>query len=154
MMQAGPSQTAQERREAARAHAASLGIDEDYISLLIDTFYGRIREDDLLGPIFENEITDGWAPHLAKMKRFWSSVALHSGSYAGKPVPAHQKLHDVEPGHFDHWLSLFRTTLEDTAPSPEAAAYFMERAERIAESLKLAMFGHLEILAVQAREAS
>ena len=30
---------------------------------------------------------------------------------------------------------------KDTGPSREALGYFMERAERIAESLQLAMFG-------------
>ena len=47
----------------------------------------------------------------------------------------------VEPMHFTIWLALFRQTLEDTAASQEAVAYLMERAERIAESLQLAMFG-------------
>ena len=33
-------------------------------------------------------------------------------------------------------------TLRDTASTPEAVDYFMERAERIAQSLQLAMFGY------------
>ena len=132
---------AEERRAEIQAHANRIGITEDYISMLVETFYERIRAHGLIGPIFEEAIGDDWAPHLAKMKQFWSSVALNSGAYSGKPVPAHQKLSRAEPWHFDIWLTLFCQTLEDTAPSREAAAYFMERAERIAQSLQLAMFG-------------
>jgi hemoglobin len=75
------------------------------------------------------------------MKSFWASVALNAGTYSGQPVPAHKKLSQVEQSHFQTWLALFRQTLQDTAPAPEAVDYFMERANRIAESLQLAMFG-------------
>ena len=73
------------------------------------------------------------------------SVAFNAGRYSGRPVPAHQKLAHVEPRHFNIWLALFRQTLEDTAPSPAAVLFFMERAERIAQSLQLAMFGLPEL---------
>ena len=133
--------TAAARRAQLQAEAAALGIDDAYISTLVDTFYERVRENPLIGPIFDEAIGDGWAPHLARMKDFWASVALNAGRYSGKPVPAHKKLSNVQPWHFKIWLALFRATLEDTAPSPEAAHYFMIRAERIAQSLQLAMFG-------------
>jgi hemoglobin len=47
----------------------------------------------------------------------------------------------VQPWHFNLRLALFRQTLEEIAPTPEAVDYMMVRADRIAESLKLAMFG-------------
>lgn len=131
-----------ERRAEIQAHAASLGIDEDYISILVDTFYGHIRDHALIGPIFEQAIGDDWDRHLAKMKAFWASVALSAGTYSGKPVPAHVKhRQQIEPWHFNIWLALFEQTLKDTAPTTGAVAYFMEKAERIAQSLKFAMFG-------------
>lgn len=133
--------SAHERRAQIQANAAAIGIDEAYVSQLVDAFYIRIRAHDVLGPIFEEVIGDNWDPHLARMKAFWTSVALNAGTYSGKPVPVHRKLTRVEPGHFDIWLGLFRQTLADTAPSEAAIGYFMERANRIAESLQLAMFG-------------
>ncbi len=133
-------QAANQRREQLQAEATAMGIDDDYISLLVDTFYTRVRQDSVLGPIFEKAIGDNWGTHLAKMKDFWASVAFNAGRYTGKPVPKHQKLNDVTPQHFTLWLSLFRQTLEETAPSDEVVTYFMERAERIAKSLQLAMF--------------
>lgn len=133
--------SAEERREEILAHAAALGINEAYISTLVETFYTRVRAHPLLGPVFERAITD-WPPHLATMKAFWASVALNAGLYSGKPVPAHAKHREIAPWHFDIWLGLFELTLRDTAPTPGAAAYFMERAERIGQSLQLAMFGY------------
>ena len=133
--------SAEERREEIRANAAAMGIDEAYISTLVETFYTRIRAHPLLGPIFENAIGNDWDRHLGTMKNFWASVALNAGAYSGKPVPAHAKHDEIQPWHFNIWLALFEQTLKDTAPTPGAVAYFMERAERIAQSLQLAMFG-------------
>lgn len=130
-----------ERREAIRAHAATLGIDEAYISTLVETFYGRVRADAVLGPVFENAIGDHWPEHLARMKDFWASVTLNAGRYSGRPVPAHKKHASIRPEHFGTWLALFEQTLVDTAPTAAAVPYFMERAHRIARSLQLALFG-------------
>lgn len=130
-----------ERRAEIQTNAAQMGIDDEYISRLVDTFYARIKADETLGPIFAGNV-ENWDTHLSKMKNFWSSVALHSSRYSGKPVPAHVKMaEEVAPEHFNLWLALFNKTLEDTAPSKAAIPYFMNRAERIANSLQLAMFG-------------
>lgn len=136
------TQRVNERRQTVQSHAASLGIDEAYISSLVEMFYERIQGDAVLGPVFARVIgSSDWAPHLATMKNFWSSVALSTGRYSGQPVPKHKAIANVEEAHFALWLSLFEATLHDTAPSKEAVDYFMERANRIAQSLKLALFG-------------
>jgi hemoglobin len=127
-------------RENARDDAAALGIDHDFIGLLVDSFYDRIRLHEELGPIFNEAIGDNWGPHLDTMKRFWASVALHDASYSGRPVPAHMKLEGLNPGMFATWLNLFETTLNDIAPTPDTPAFFMERARRIANSLQLNIF--------------
>ena len=134
------TRSAEERRRDIQAHAASLGIDDAFIETLVETFYGRVREHDRLGPIFNGEIDD-WPGHLAKLKDFWASVAMSAGRYSGKPVPAHMKLEGVRREDFGEWLGLFRRTLEDISPGAETVDYFMVRAERIAQSLQLAMFG-------------
>ena len=129
------------RRADIQANAAAMGVNDAYIGVLVDTFYDRVRAHPLLGPVFDNAIGDDWDAHLARMKDFWASVALNAGRYSGKPVPAHKKHSAIQQWHFNIWLALFEQTLKDTAPSPGAVAYFMERAERIAQSLQLAMFG-------------
>ncbi|ESQ92700.1 globin [Asticcacaulis sp. AC460] len=126
-------------RDKIRAQTATLGIDEAFIDRLVEEFYARVREHPRLGPIFNNAIHD-WPDHLAKLKQFWASVALHSGSYSGRPMQAHLKVREIEPAHFGEWLYLFEQTLHDLAPDEGAVEYFMERAHRIGESLKLGLF--------------
>ena len=132
-----------DQRQHIKQKAISIGITDNYISLLVDEFYNRIRKDEILGPIFNVAIIDDhWDHHLSQMKMFWASVTMSAGTYNGQPVPAHKKhSHNFEEWHFDVWLGLFKQTLEDTAPTSDAVDYFMERAERIARSLKLAIFG-------------
>lgn len=137
-----PSSDTPTPKDDIAAKTSAMGITPDYISVLVDSFYGRIQTHEVLGPIFKTAIGEDWAPHLSQMKNFWTSVALGSGIYSGKPVPAHHKHREsIESQHFDIWLGLFRETLEDTAPSADCAEYFMVRANRIAKSLKLALFG-------------
>ncbi|WP_332654237.1 group III truncated hemoglobin [Brevundimonas sp.] len=117
---------------------AETGIDEAMIARLVDGFYDRVRADRLLGPVFADRISD-WGPHLEQMRMFWSSVALMSGVYHGRPMPKHLPL-PVDARHFDRWLELFEATAHDLCP-PAAAAHFIERARRIAESLELGIAG-------------
>ncbi len=110
------------------------------ISLLVDEFYGEVRKDARLGPIFDARLSGKWGPHLIKMKQFWSSVLLKSGTYKGRPVPAHMGLKEVESDDFQRWLGLFRPVAQRLF-SPEAAKIVIAAAERIAQSLWLVMFG-------------
>jgi hemoglobin len=126
-------------REKVRADAAALGIDEAFIDRLVEEFYARVRRHTRLGPVFDGAVHD-WPDHLAKLKSFWASVALHSGSYSGRPMQAHLKVPAIEPAHFGEWLYLFEQTLRDLAPDEGAVEYFMVRAHRIGESLKLGLF--------------
>ena len=116
------------------ACARSAILDEDMIARLVHAFYEAVRADALLGPVFEARIQD-WPVHLARMCAFWSSVMLMTGSYHGRPMERHQAL-PIDAGHFDRWLELFRRSANAVCP-PEAAALFIERAGRIAESLEL-----------------
>lgn len=118
------------------------GVDRGSIGNLVREFYAKIRSNERLGPIFAREITGDWEPHLEKMTDFWSSVILKSGDYHGRPVPAHLKLKDVTEADFEIWLALFGRTAADLF-APETAAVFVDRAHRIATSLKLAMFFRL-----------
>lgn len=136
-----PAATPPDREAAAlrRAEATArirdqTGIDEAMIDRLVETFYAKVRDDDLIGPVFAARVQD-WGPHLAQMKLFWSSVALSTGVYQGRPMPKHLPL-PIDGTHFDRWLALFETTTREVCP-PVAADHFMERARRIAESLEL-----------------
>lgn len=117
-------------------------VDRPFIGRLVRDFYRRVRADERLGPIFAGVIGEEWEPHLEKMTDFWCAVILKNGAYSGRPVPAHLKLKQVREEDFDIWLGLFRQTAAELC-DPEIAVVFVERAERIAQSLKLAMFFRL-----------
>ncbi len=126
--------------ETALSHPS---VDRAFIGALVRDFYSRVRADNRLGPIFVSEIRGDWEPHLEKMTDFWCSVILKDGAYSGRPVPAHLKLKLVREEDFDIWLGHFRRTAAERCP-PDVADVFVDRAERIARSLKLAMFFRLE----------
>ncbi len=84
----------------------------DDIKLLVDTFYGRIRENELLAPIFNVVIGDRWPQHLEKMYRFWQTVLLDEHTYYNSPFPPHAKL-PIAQNHFDTWLQLWHLTIDE-----------------------------------------
>ncbi len=90
------------------------------IRLLVDTFYGRARKDELIGPIFNNAIQDRWPEHLEKLYRFWQTILLGQHTYYGAPFMPHAGL-PIAKAHFDRWLQLFHATLDDLFTGPKAA---------------------------------
>jgi hemoglobin len=114
-------------------------VTEQSIRLLVDAFYVKVRADAVLGPIFARTIPGDWQPHLEKMVAFWSSVMLTCGRYKGNPVIKHLVIPCMTPELFTRWLALFDATCRELFDDDVAAA-FRGKAERIAESLKLALF--------------
>ena len=133
------SEMEQRRARMVAEIVARTGIDEPMIERVVRGFYAKVRQDPLIGPVFEARVTD-WEPHLQRMCAFWSSVALRSGRYHGSPMVKHMPL-PVDAAHFDRWLALFRETVRELCP-PAAQAHFIERAERIAESLEMGVATH------------
>ena len=123
-------------------------ITEPAIAALVASFYGKARRDPLIGPIFNDTVED-WDAHLRTLNAFWSSVMLTSGRYKGNPMAAHLKL-PIEPRFFERWLALWRETSAELF-APDLALQFRAKAERIAESLKLALFYRpAEVMAARA----
>jgi len=119
-----------------------MSIDEDGIHRLVHGFYGAIRDDALLGPIFNREISpERWPEHLEKMCSFWSSVLLRSNRYDGRPLPPHLALAELSDDHFQRWLDLFRRAACQAFDEAGASAV-TALAERIAHSFRLAIAFH------------
>ncbi|MBF6615368.1 group III truncated hemoglobin [Pollutimonas thiosulfatoxidans] len=106
---------------------------EEDITALVHGFYGRVRADAMLAPVFDAQIQD-WDKHLAIMCRFWSSLLRGSGTYTGTPMPKHVALPGLTADMFHQWLSLFRETTQQFS-NPEFAERAQDFAERIARSL-------------------
>ena len=101
------------------------------VKLLVDSFYGKIREDSALKDIFNNKIEDRWPEHLQKMYNFWQTVLLEEHTYYGSPFMPHAKL-PVKLEHFERWLALFYTTVDDLFEG-EKAEQAKWQGQRMAE---------------------
>ncbi len=121
-------------RTQKKAESLACGIDDAFISQLVEQFYSTVRQDDLLGPIFAKHVRN-WPLHLARMKDFWASVMIESGRFSGSPMQKHIAVGGLDGAHFARWQALWDRVLTETAPSPEVAARFRAAAKRIGESL-------------------
>lgn len=115
------------------AHA---DINEASIAVLVRSFYGKAREDDLIGPIFVQKVAD-WEQHIQDITDFWCSVMLRTQNYHGRPLRPHLTM-GLEADHFDRWIALFEETADDLCP-PDIAHAFKIRARRIADSFEMAI---------------
>ncbi|GEO05040.1 hypothetical protein AAE02nite_27040 [Adhaeribacter aerolatus] len=96
------------------------GIED--IKLMVDDFYSKVAEDDLLAPIFNFRLSTYWVPHLEKMYTFWNAALFGVKGYTGNPFAKHATM-PVEAEHFARWLSLFIKTVDKhfTGPMAEEA---------------------------------
>lgn len=112
----------------------SLGITELLIKKLVYSFYALIREDLLLGPIFKNAINNNWEEHLTRMCDFWSSIALGTGRYKGKPLLKHINLPELDKEHFLQWIFIFEKNAYSVC-NKEIADFFVAHSQKIAQSI-------------------
>jgi hemoglobin len=105
------------------------------VKQLVDTFYDKVREDALLNPIFNNVIQEHWPEHMEKMYKFWQTILLEEHTYFGSPFVPHAKL-PVEKEHFDRWLQLFFSNIDDQFKG-EKAEEAKWRAKKMAEMFQM-----------------
>ncbi len=117
-----------------------IGIDQAYLTRMLEFFVARLRADKRLCRVFEGKSTKDRRAQVTRMRAFLLDVALHDGGSTGRLIEVHRNLPGLRREDFDRWLELFRATLEETAPTPEAANYLVTRAERIAQGLTAALF--------------
>lgn len=82
------------------------------VKILVDNFYRKVRENELLAPVFNDIIKDNWPAHLEKMYRFWQTILLETPTYSGSPFLKHAKL-PIAKAHFDDWMALFTETIDE-----------------------------------------
>ena len=104
---------------------------------LIDTFYAKVKSNNLIGYIFTEIAQLNWEHHLPIMYDFWSSMLLGDQSYRGNPFQKHLPL-PVQPQHFQQWLKLFHQTVNENFEGEKAEEVKM-RAETIAGIFQVRM---------------
>ncbi len=108
------------------------------VELLVNTFYSKVKEDDVIGFFFNDVAKIDWNHHLPRMYDFWENILFFTGNYNGSPMVIHKELHQKHPmneAHFTHWLNVFCATVDELF-SGEKADCIKERATNIANVLK------------------
>lgn len=91
------------------------------IKLLVDTFYDKVRANELLGRIFDDVAKVNWETHLPKMYGFWENILFQTGGYKGAPFLPHLKVNAMEsltPKHFNEWMDLFLANVDEHFEGP------------------------------------
>ena len=104
------------------------------IIVLIDTFYEKIKLNDLLRPIFIDIAQINFDHHMPILYDFWCTLLIGEMSYSRNAMEVHLQLNKKIPltkSHFDEWLKLFMETVDEkyTGSKAEEAKY---RASNIA----------------------
>lgn len=115
----------------------------EQIKTLVNQFYNRVKEDELLAPLFNHV---NWEKHLPVMYAFWNNVIFNTGGYSGNPLQAHRNFHQQFPLNalqFERWLKLFNETLDlhFEGTNTETAR---QRATSIAGVMQIKLFGTSE----------
>jgi hemoglobin len=93
------------------------GIDD--IKIFVDDFYLKVKDDELLSPIFNFRLSSHWDPHLEKMYAFWNAALFAEKGYNGNPFMKHATM-ELRPEHFERWLGMFNATVDDHFSGPVA----------------------------------
>lgn len=108
------------------------------IELLVNTFYGKVNNNQILSPIFNQIAQVDWPHHLPKMYSFWSSLLLGEQSYTGNPMMKHIDLSrqtEMDEIQFSTWLKLFTETVNELFVG-EKAEEAKNRAANIARLMQ------------------
>jgi hemoglobin len=90
------------------------------IETFVNNFYDKVRENELLAPVFDSKIpAESWPAHLQRMYAFWNAILFAEKGFDGNPMQKHMSL-PIEEKHFSQWLSLFRATIDEHFAGPKA----------------------------------
>ena len=119
------------------------------IESLVNSFYGKVKVDPVIGYIFTEVAKVNWEKHLPVMYGFWENALFYTGSYTGNPMDLHKRLHHVmplKPEHFQQWNKLFTETVDELFAG-EKAFLAKQRALSISTVMRIKILNEYEGLA-------
>lgn len=114
------------------------------IELLINTFYDKVKQDDLIGFFFNDIAKVNWNTHLPVMYNFWENIIFGNPVYQGNPFSPHLALNEkssMEAKHFERWQKLFLATVVELFAGPNSEIT-RQRAMSIATVMQFKISGH------------
>lgn len=110
--------------------------NKEDIKLLVDTFYGKVQANPILGFIFNDVAQIDWNTHLPHMYNFWAGILLGENEFRGNPMYKHimlSKKTQMSDIQFAEWLRLFSQTVDELFEG-EKAEEALARAKMIARN--------------------
>jgi hemoglobin len=86
------------------------------VEQLVNLFYDIVKQDPVIGFIFNDVAKVNWDKHLPVMYDFWENIIFLTGKYSGNPMSVHLHLNEQVPlntDHFKRWLELFTQTIDE-----------------------------------------
>jgi hemoglobin len=86
------------------------------VEKLVNSFYDKVKQDPVIGFIFNDVAKVNWDKHLPVLYDFWENIIFLTGKYSGNPMSAHLNLNSRVPltkAHFQRWLELFTQTIDE-----------------------------------------
>lgn len=111
---------------------------------LVRAFYSRALEDPIIGWLFTDIAGLDLEEHVPKIASFWETILLGAQTYRGGAFGPHVALHMKAPlrrGHFERWLWLWHTTVDELFTGDRA-----ELAKSHANRVAGAFHGRLEAM--------
>ena len=103
------------------------------LSRLLRHFYADVRQDPLIGPIFNTQIKD-WKHHLEVIASFWETIIGGPSTYA-RPMPRKHLTLRLREEDFERWLFLWQANCRAQLPS-DVAKEMIDLADHIAHRLR------------------
>ena len=94
------------------------------LELLLRDFYGRAFADPLLRQVFVDVVRMDLEQHLPVIVEFWRKVLFNAGTYNGRTMEVHRRVHQCIPltqAHFTRWLELWQDAIAANFTGPVAA---------------------------------
>ena len=111
------------------------------IELLVNTFYNKVKKDDVIGFFFNDIAKTNWEVHLPKMYLFWRALLFMDIKFDGNPVGSHIPINlqvPMEEHHFDHWVGLWKETVNELFEG-ETAEDAKNKGQNIAKMMAFKM---------------
>ena len=109
------------------------------IELLVNTFYGKVKMNPVIGYIFTDVVKVNWEKHLPVMYDFWENTLFYTGGYNGNPMETHRRLNKLIPlkaDYFQQWTHLFTSTIDELFTG-EKASLAKQRAISISTLMQI-----------------
>jgi hemoglobin len=89
--------------------------------VLLTDFYQQALADPVLRPVFVDEMHLDLEQHLPVIVAFWEQVLFRTGTYSGRTMDVHRRVHQRIPltaAHFDRWLELWQANVDGLFAGP------------------------------------